>query len=314
MAWPEGVSILVEETQCRPRGAHQPKEGSPHPGKVPIVTGMLSVHAVNCSVYLVHTPPHAPNHSWSPEKGSSGALGAGQVGRGSWVSGSGGEWRNSGNSVSGKPGNSTRVYPGILADVQSPFLSLRFCLPPSHPLRPTHPPACPPGFWGPACFHTCSCHNGGRCSAEDGACHCTPGWTGLFCTQRKSCLLASQLLGIPCCGLLAALSIVRACGGREEGGPWGRSCPLPHPRIGKPGWIQGGDEPQVLESQGYKVPGQSPRPDPLDSRAQRGRKSPWLHSKETLAWSLVPTHLCLKNSSLSPLPLHEAWSPECSDS
>ena len=43
MAWPEGISILVEETQCRPRGAHQPKEGSPHPGKVPIVTGMLTV-------------------------------------------------------------------------------------------------------------------------------------------------------------------------------------------------------------------------------------------------------------------------------
>lgn len=232
MAWPEGVSILVEETQCRPRGAHQPKEGSPHPGKVPIVTGMLSVHAVNCSVYLVHTPPHAPNHSWSPEKGSSGALGAGQVGRGSWVSGSGGEWRNSGNSVSGKPGNSTRVYPGILADVQSPFLSLRFCLPPSHPLRPTHPPACPPGFWGPACFHTCSCHNGGRCSAEDGACHCTPGWTGLFCTQRKSCLLASQLLGIPCCGLLAALSIVGPVEGGRREAPGAGAAPYPTPGLG----------------------------------------------------------------------------------
>lgn len=47
------------------------------------------------------------------------------------------------------------------------------------------PPACPPGFWGPACFHTCSCQHGASCSAEDGACHCTPGWTGLFCSQRK---------------------------------------------------------------------------------------------------------------------------------
>lgn len=109
------------------------------------------------------------------------------------------------------------------SDVHSPFLSLPFrlplfALPPPSASHP--PPACPAGFWGPACFHTCSCHNGASCSAEDGACHCTPGWTGLFCTQRKPRLPASQLFGIPCCGLLAALGIVWACsGGRVEAGP-----------------------------------------------------------------------------------------------
>lgn len=88
-----------------------------------------------------------------------------------------------------KPRESQEMPPGgILADMHSPFLSLPLRLPLSDWPSPSasHPrPACPPGFWGPACFHTCSCHNGASCSTEDGACHCTPGWTGLFCTQRK---------------------------------------------------------------------------------------------------------------------------------
>ncbi|KPP75217.1 multiple epidermal growth factor-like domains protein 10-like [Scleropages formosus] len=44
--------------------------------------------------------------------------------------------------------------------------------------------ACPPGQWGPNCIHTCNCHNGAFCSAYDGECKCTAGWTGLYCTQR----------------------------------------------------------------------------------------------------------------------------------
>lgn len=46
--------------------------------------------------------------------------------------------------------------------------------------------ACPPGQWGPDCIHTCNCHNGAFCSAYDGECKCTPGWSGLYCTQRQS--------------------------------------------------------------------------------------------------------------------------------
>lgn len=122
--------------------------------------------------------------------------------------------------------------------------SVCFALPCPHPLRLAPPtPACPAGFWGPACFHTCSCHNGGSCRAEDGACHCTPGWTGLFCTQRKSCLPASQLFGISCCGLLAAWGIVQACGVREEAGRGSGAAPT-HPRSGKPGWIRGLNSPK----------------------------------------------------------------------
>lgn len=45
--------------------------------------------------------------------------------------------------------------------------------------------ACPPVHWGPNCIHTCNCHNGAFCSAYDGECKCTPGWTGLYCTQSK---------------------------------------------------------------------------------------------------------------------------------
>ncbi|KAF7250309.1 Multiple epidermal growth factor-like domains protein 10 [Varanus komodoensis] len=44
--------------------------------------------------------------------------------------------------------------------------------------------SCPPSHWGPNCIHTCNCHNGARCSAYDGECKCTPGWTGLYCTQK----------------------------------------------------------------------------------------------------------------------------------
>lgn len=117
--------------------------------------------------------------------------------------------------------------PGILTDVHPSILSLPFlcsCLALILPSQP--PPACPPGFWGPACFHTCSCHNGARCSAEDGACHCTPGWTGLFCTQRKLRLLAassSESRG----GLLVALGIVQGFRGRRE-------------EVGSKGWEERG--------------------------------------------------------------------------
>lgn len=45
--------------------------------------------------------------------------------------------------------------------------------------------ACPQGSWGPECIHTCNCHNGAQCSAVDGECSCSPGWTGRFCTQRR---------------------------------------------------------------------------------------------------------------------------------
>lgn len=47
-------------------------------------------------------------------------------------------------------------------------------------------PACPQGSWGPDCIHTCNCHNGAQCSATDGDCGCSPGWTGRYCTQRMS--------------------------------------------------------------------------------------------------------------------------------
>lgn len=168
-----------------------------------------------------------------------------------------------------KPRESQEMPPGgILADMHSPFLSLPLRLPLSAWPSPSasHPrPACPPGFWGPACFHTCSCHNGASCSAEDGACHCTPGWTGLFCTQRKPRLPASQPFGIPCCGLLAAVGIVWTCsGGREEAGPRARSYPPPPPTPGvkESGRTQGVEAPKVLEGQSYRVPQQSPRPDP----------------------------------------------------
>ncbi|KAJ8790362.1 hypothetical protein J1605_021439 [Eschrichtius robustus] len=160
--------------------------------------------------------------------------------------------------------------------------------------------ACPSGFWGPTCFHTCSCHNGASCSAEDGACHCTPGWTGLFCTQRKPRLPASQLFGLPCCGLLAAVGIVWTCsGGREEAGPRAGSYPPPPPTAGveEPGRTQGVDAPKVLEGQGYRVPQQSPRPDPpWTGGPSVGRSSLWLHSKEASAWPLVPRYPCPKDS------------------
>lgn len=55
------------------------------------------------------------------------------------------------------------------------------------------PVACPPGQWGPNCVHTCYCHNGAFCSAYDGECKCTAGWTGLYCTQREYNSTASNL-------------------------------------------------------------------------------------------------------------------------
>ncbi|RVE71781.1 hypothetical protein OJAV_G00055350 [Oryzias javanicus] len=42
---------------------------------------------------------------------------------------------------------------------------------------------CPSGHWGPDCLNSCSCHNGAQCSPYDGECRCSPGWTGLYCTQ-----------------------------------------------------------------------------------------------------------------------------------
>ena len=51
--------------------------------------------------------------------------------------------------------------------------------------------------------------------------------------------------------------------------PEGQEGPPPHPRIGKPGWIQGVRRPRVLEGQGWKALWQAPRPDPLDRGAQR---------------------------------------------
>lgn len=46
--------------------------------------------------------------------------------------------------------------------------------------------ACPSGHWGPDCLNSCNCLNGAQCSAYDGECRCSPGWTGLYCTQRES--------------------------------------------------------------------------------------------------------------------------------
>lgn len=54
--------------------------------------------------------------------------------------------------------------------------------------------ACPPALWGPNCIHTCNCHNGAYCSAYDGECKCTPGWTGLYCTQRQSVALHAHII------------------------------------------------------------------------------------------------------------------------
>ncbi len=45
---------------------------------------------------------------------------------------------------------------------------------------------CPIGQWGPDCLNSCNCHNGAQCSAYDGECRCSLGWTGLYCTQRES--------------------------------------------------------------------------------------------------------------------------------
>ncbi|CAB1338888.1 unnamed protein product [Coregonus sp. 'balchen'] len=39
---------------------------------------------------------------------------------------------------------------------------------------------CPQGAWGPDCIHTCNCHNGAQCSATDGQCSCSAGWSGLY--------------------------------------------------------------------------------------------------------------------------------------
>uniref|UniRef100_A0AAV2L5U5 EGF-like domain-containing protein n=1 Tax=Knipowitschia caucasica TaxID=637954 RepID=A0AAV2L5U5_KNICA len=46
------------------------------------------------------------------------------------------------------------------------------------------PAACPLGHWGPDCLNSCNCHHGAQCSAYDGECRCSAGWTGLYCTQR----------------------------------------------------------------------------------------------------------------------------------
>lgn len=174
------------------------------------------------------------------------------------------------------------------------FCPIRSALPSpcaSHP-----PPACPPGFWGPACFHTCSCHNGGSCSAEDGACHCTPGWTGLFCTQRKSCLQASQLFGVSCCGLLAALGIVQACGGRDDTGPRASSCPHPTQGVGKLGRLTGLKSPESWEVRTLRCSSTQdlspwtvgPREGGTASGYAAGRPQPGLS---------VLRHLCLKDPS-----------------
>lgn len=221
------------------------------------------------------------------------------------------EQRNSENTVTPSPpapqksGNATWMPPGILTLTctlpSSPSLSSApLCLAlilPSHP-----PPACPPGFWGPACFHTCSCHNGARCSAEDGACHCTPGWTGLFCTQRKLRLLAASSSESPG-GLLVALGIVQGfCGRREEVGSkgWGRgglwAGSTPTSGIEKLGWMQG-SEPRVSGGQGWRIPQQSPRPDLLWTGGPRVKRNGLLlHSQETPAWLLVPGHFCPNDS------------------
>lgn len=139
------------------------------------------------------------------------------------------------------------VCPGVLALIctRLPFLSsCSFVLPSPSASHPP-PTACPSGFWGSACFHTCSCHNGASCSAEDGACHCTPGWTGLFCTQRKPCFPATPSHMLQPAGHFANSPGLQR--GREEAGP--RTSHT-------------SESSKVLKGQGYRVSQQSARSDP----------------------------------------------------
>lgn len=143
------------------------------------------------------------------------------------------------------------VHPGVLALMcaRLPFLSFCSFVLPSLSASHLPPTACPSGFWGSACFHTCSCHNGASCSAEDGACHCTPGWTGLFCTQRKPCLLAAPSHMLQPTGHFA-----NSPGLQREGRGW-------------PQHTSGSSK--VLKGQGYRVSRQSTRSDPWTT----GKKS-----------------------------------------
>lgn len=56
---------------------------------------------------------------------------------------------------------------------------------------------CPGGKWGPGCFNTCSCENGGFCHPVTGACTCTHGYRGEQCTVP----CAQGTYGAHCSGL-----------------------------------------------------------------------------------------------------------------
>lgn len=83
MAWPEGISILVEETQVSSSGSSAAERGESLSWESPHRHGEVNTQCSHCKLQCLvyHTHPHAPNHSQSPKKGSSGALRAGRVGR-----------------------------------------------------------------------------------------------------------------------------------------------------------------------------------------------------------------------------------------
>lgn len=44
---------------------------------------------------------------------------------------------------------------------------------------------CPYDRFGENCTEICSCMNGATCDKGTGRCHCSPGWIGIDCSERK---------------------------------------------------------------------------------------------------------------------------------